>query len=162
MSFSTDISSEGFPSPTLSDMTAATIPPSPPDTVDFDAEHYWEFVTFKVRRSWIPLYFYGSLSKEYDQVEGHLFRVPKYRFVEDSDHFSTLFDLENKLGQEYGLDDPHLDAVKLEDVAVSDFQTFLNVLYPRFAPFALVRGIVWFDLIFLIHPRDLGARPDLT
>lgn len=54
MSF-TDISSEGFPSPTLSDMTAATIPPSPPDTVDFDAEHYWEFTTFKVHWPWIPL-----------------------------------------------------------------------------------------------------------
>ena len=70
----------------------------------------------------------------YGQVEGRLFRVPKYRFIEDSDRFSTLFDLESKLGQEYGLDDPHLDAIKLENVNISDFQTFLKVVYPRFAP----------------------------
>ncbi|TEB38067.1 hypothetical protein FA13DRAFT_1785902 [Coprinellus micaceus] len=124
MSFSTNFSSEGIPSPTLSDMTAATTPPSPPDTVDFDAEHYWESVTFK------------SMIRSRDAYS----ESQSTAGVEDSDHFSTLFDLENKLGQEYGLDDPHLDAVKLEDVAVSDFQTFLNVLYPR----------------------DLGARPDLT
>ncbi|KAJ2915774.1 hypothetical protein MD484_g4629, partial [Candolleomyces efflorescens] len=84
--------------------------PSLPDSPVVDKEHYWDFVTFL--------------------VQGHLFRVPKYRFVEESEHFCKEYDLDFKLEKEYGVEDPHIDVVQL-DVDVNDFRAFLKVLYPR-------------------------------
>ena len=64
------------------------------------------------------------------QVGGCLFRLPKYRFVEESELFCKQYDLDFSLEKEYGLEDQQLDVVKL-DVDVEDFRAFLTVLYPR-------------------------------
>ncbi|RXW16407.1 hypothetical protein EST38_g9439 [Candolleomyces aberdarensis] len=85
-----------------------TSPTSPPSM--FDKKHYWDFVTFS--------------------VQGCLFRLPKHRFVEESELFCKQYDLDFNMEKEYGLEDQQLDVVKL-DVDVEDFRAFLTVLYPR-------------------------------
>ncbi|KAF5316925.1 hypothetical protein D9611_003672 [Ephemerocybe angulata] len=75
-----------------------------------DDQYFWDFVTFSAGAT--------------------LFRVPKYKFIEDSDYFHKMYDLD-ALGQECGRDHPHLHAVELPNVDPEEFQTFLRVLYPR-------------------------------
>ncbi|KAF6747345.1 hypothetical protein DFP72DRAFT_919985 [Ephemerocybe angulata] len=75
-----------------------------------DDQYFWDFVTFS--------------------AGDRIFRVPKYKFLEDSDCFHTMYDLD-ALGQECGRDHPHLHAVELPGVDPEEFQTFLRVLYPR-------------------------------
>ncbi|KAJ2918315.1 hypothetical protein MD484_g2134, partial [Candolleomyces efflorescens] len=118
-------------------MADSTLPTSPPSK--FDGEHYWDFVTFL--------------------VEENLFRLPKYRFLEESEHFCNEYiskedDLDRGLSEirkesevaniDANLDsspisssnqrDPvvqHDSVVKLQGVEVDDFRCFLKVLYPR-------------------------------
>ena len=69
------------------------------------------------------------------QVENRLFRVPKYRLVSDSEHFASKYALDaggdNASEQEYTtVENPQLNAVKLDDVSADDFQSFLKAVYP--------------------------------
>ncbi|KAJ2930138.1 hypothetical protein H1R20_g6952, partial [Candolleomyces eurysporus] len=87
------------------------VPPSP---CDLDDEYYWDFVTFSAR--------------------GRLFRVPKYRLISESEHFANKYALDGDSGSEieYGtVEDPHLNAVKLDDVSADEFRSFLKAVYPK-------------------------------
>ncbi|KAJ2930169.1 hypothetical protein H1R20_g6962, partial [Candolleomyces eurysporus] len=103
---------------------AQDLPTNPPSKLD--GEHYWDFVTFS--------------------VEGCLFRLPKYRFVEESKDFwkGYQFDPDNELVPQAAEEpeytnvtinadtssSPNLDqgqhVISLNDVTVDDFRYFLK------------------------------------
>ncbi|KAF5317083.1 hypothetical protein D9611_003655 [Ephemerocybe angulata] len=89
----------------------ANIASSPPFVLD--EEYYWELVKFS--------------------AENHVFRVPKHRFVADSESFATAHGLDfNSLASEddFSAENPLLDAVPL-DVTAHEFHVFLKALYPK-------------------------------
>ncbi|KAJ2930126.1 hypothetical protein H1R20_g6956, partial [Candolleomyces eurysporus] len=87
---------------------------APPPPCDLDEEYYWDFVTFSAR--------------------GRLFRVPKYRLTNESEYFASKYGLDGDSGSEheYGtVEDPRLNAVKLDDVSADEFRSFLKAVYPK-------------------------------
>ncbi|KAJ2930149.1 hypothetical protein H1R20_g6957, partial [Candolleomyces eurysporus] len=88
---------------------------APPPPCDLDKVYYWDFITFS--------------------VENRLFRVPKYRLVSDSEHFASKYalDASGDSGSEHeytSVENPQLNAVKLDDVSADEFQSFLKAVYP--------------------------------
>ncbi|EAU85292.1 hypothetical protein CC1G_07562 [Coprinopsis cinerea okayama7 len=70
-----------------------------------DHDYHWYFLTFI--------------------VESHLFCVPKYRFVEDSDVFCERYQITDG-------DDEHDVQSRIPlDVGLVDFRNFLKAFYPR-------------------------------
>ena len=68
------------------------------------------------------------------QARGRLFRVPKYRLASESEHFASKYVLDRDSGSEneYStVEDPHLNAVKLDDVSGDEFRSFLKAVYPK-------------------------------
>jgi hypothetical protein len=100
-----------------------------PDSQVVDEEHYWDFVTFSLSDS-TSFFLWFARSHWGIQVQGRLFRVPKYRFVEEPEHFCKEYDLDFKLEKEYGAEGPHFYVIQL-NVDVNHFRAFLKVLYPR-------------------------------
>ncbi|KAJ7169151.1 hypothetical protein C8R43DRAFT_876246, partial [Mycena crocata] len=62
------------------------------------------------------------------QVEGTLFRVPRFQFERHSEIFATTFCLPPPTGKAEGSDDSN--PLKLEGINKLDFQRLLKVLYP--------------------------------
>ncbi|KAF6746808.1 hypothetical protein DFP72DRAFT_1017083 [Ephemerocybe angulata] len=91
-----------------SDMTRTS---SPPHCV-IDEDYYWDLVKFS--------------------AEDHIFRVPKHRFMTDSETFATTYGLDRAHGSEdeFTAEDPFLNAVNL-DVTAHEFRTFLKAIYPK-------------------------------
>ena len=58
------------------------------------------------------------------QVEDRLFRVPSYRFLQESPEFSEIYKLSAHPCANGG------DPIKLEMVTQKDFRSLLKVLYP--------------------------------
>ena len=56
------------------------------------------------------------------QVEDRLFRVPNYRFIEESPEFSEMYKLDIRTYDG--------NPIKLEMVTQEDFRSLLKVLYP--------------------------------
>ncbi|RXW20424.1 hypothetical protein EST38_g5413 [Candolleomyces aberdarensis] len=68
------------------------------------------------------------------QARGRLFRVPKYRLISESEYFASKYGLDGDSGSEheYGtVEDPRLNAVKLDDVSADEFRSFLKAVYPK-------------------------------
>ncbi|KAF6761037.1 hypothetical protein DFP72DRAFT_1089646 [Ephemerocybe angulata] len=84
---------------------------SPPCVLD--EEYYWELIKFS--------------------AEDHVFRVPKHRFMTDSETFATAHGLGfTSLASEddFSAENPLLDAIHL-DVTAHEFRVFLKALYPK-------------------------------
>ncbi|KAJ2918269.1 hypothetical protein MD484_g2133, partial [Candolleomyces efflorescens] len=84
-----------------------------------DAEYFWEFVLFS--------------------CEGRIFRVPKYRFISDSEVFATKFGLNPDTPSEssdtfegVGEAQSTSNAIIELDVGANDFRNFLKALHPRY------------------------------
>ncbi|KAF6747343.1 hypothetical protein DFP72DRAFT_1075378 [Ephemerocybe angulata] len=90
------------------DMTRTS---SPPHCV-VDEDYYWDLVKFS--------------------AEDHIFRVPKHRFMSDSETFATTYGLDHAHGSEdeFTAEDPFLNAVSL-DVTAHELRTFLKAIYPK-------------------------------
>ncbi|KAF5317220.1 hypothetical protein D9611_003668 [Ephemerocybe angulata] len=86
---------------------------SPPRYI-IDEEYYWNLIKFS--------------------VGDHVFRVPKHRFLTDSEIFATTYGLDRAQvsgsEDEFTAEDPMLDAVSL-DVEPHEFRIFLKTLYPK-------------------------------
>ncbi|THU75969.1 hypothetical protein K435DRAFT_771321 [Dendrothele bispora CBS 962.96] len=66
------------------------------------------------------------------QVEGILFRVPRFHFETSSEVFSDMFALPQTDELKEG--DSDASPIRLEGIMAADFECLLNVLYPRQAP----------------------------
>ncbi|KAF5317082.1 hypothetical protein D9611_003654 [Ephemerocybe angulata] len=90
------------------DMTRTS---SPPHCI-VDEDYYWDLIKFS--------------------AEDHIFRVPKHRFMTDSETFATTYGLDRAHGSEdeFTAEDPFLNAVTL-DVTAHEFRTFLKAVYPK-------------------------------
>ncbi|KAK7462319.1 hypothetical protein VKT23_007920 [Stygiomarasmius scandens] len=83
------------------------------ETVQRSGSYYWKNVVF--------------------QVEGSLFRVPRFHFETSSEVFSDMFALPQADSKpEEGDGDAH--PIKLEGIEAKDFECLLKVLYPRSPP----------------------------
>ncbi|KAJ2918301.1 hypothetical protein MD484_g2112, partial [Candolleomyces efflorescens] len=94
-------------------------PFAPPPKLDEDAEYFWDFVLFS--------------------CEGRVFRVPKYRFISDSEVFATKFGLNSDSPSDSSdafevVDEtqPTSNVIVELDVSANDFRNFLKALYPRY------------------------------
>jgi hypothetical protein len=111
--------------------------PQVPPPCNLDEEYYWDFVTFSVSAIFVSSNVTDSSPRSTDvQARGHLFRVPKYRLISESEHFSRKYALDRDTGSEPeneydNVEDPHLSAVKLDDVSAEEFRSFLKVVYPK-------------------------------
>ncbi|KAJ2930148.1 hypothetical protein H1R20_g6948, partial [Candolleomyces eurysporus] len=80
-------------------------------SLQIDEDHHWELVIFI--------------------VQNRIFRVPVHRFIEESETFAKLHDLDALVASPgFSQSDPLLSAIELE-ADLQDFRAFLKVLYPR-------------------------------
>lgn len=68
------------------------------------------------------------MSLNEQQVEGTLFKVPRYKFEENSSVFKDMFDIPATDNQEGWADD---NPIRLDSVEKIDFQRFLTALMPE-------------------------------
>ncbi|KAJ2918302.1 hypothetical protein MD484_g2113, partial [Candolleomyces efflorescens] len=94
-------------------------PFAPSPKLDEDAEYFWDFVLLS--------------------CEGRVFRVPKYRFISDSEVFATKFGLNSDTPSDpsdafevVNEAQPTPNAVIELDVSANDFRNFVKALYPRY------------------------------
>ncbi|RXW20435.1 hypothetical protein EST38_g5420 [Candolleomyces aberdarensis] len=91
-------------------------------SLQIDEDYHWELVTFIQ-----------------DKVQNRIFRVPVHRFIEESETFAELHDLDALVASPgFSRSDPLLNAIELE-ADLQDFRAFLKVLYPRVLRFNLNR-----------------------
>jgi hypothetical protein len=102
--------------PEIMPLSMPTVPDPSKSSAKRHSLYFWETITFKVSRQ--PCW--GKPLTDMTQVEGVIFQLPKYRFVEGSDEFMAM------VAGGVGPNEP----IEL-DVALGDFETFLKAFLPR-------------------------------
>jgi hypothetical protein len=104
------------------------------DTVKAERDdiYYWDTVKFLVSSVLAVRMFRKALTNSLPQVEGYVFRVPRYQFVIGSSYFA------GKLAFAERSDDGGDEApVTLEGATASQFRVFLKMVFPMCVIFAI-------------------------